>query len=128
MFQRGPEFKIFSGVAHSDEARFDPFSHTNFLEEIVNEHCGRNLDCDWFSADRANEHLELGIFVNDEMDRRFLLNAVVLKRAAVFKLGAAVDEALLIRRNVAFLLVDHGLDVVDRFVGFDIEKKNFARD
>ena len=47
------------------------------------------------------------------MERGLLLDVVVGEGAAVFKLLAGEDEALLVRRD-ALLVLDLGLHVVDR--------------
>jgi hypothetical protein len=56
-----------------------------------------------------------------------LLNVIVGKGAAVLKLFACEDQALLVRRN-AFLVLDLGFDVVDGIGGLDLERDGLAGD
>ena len=52
------------------------------------------------------------------MESRLLLDVIVGESASILKLLSSKDEALLIRGN-AFLVLDLGLDVVNRVRGFD---------
>ncbi|PWO01124.1 hypothetical protein FA09DRAFT_327083 [Tilletiopsis washingtonensis] len=61
-----------------------------------------------------------------QVERGLLLDVVVAERAAVLELLAGEDEALLVRRN-ALLVLDLGLDVVDRVRGLDLERDRLAR-
>ena len=61
------------------------------------------------------------------MKGRFLLDVVVGQRTAVLELLASENEALLIGRN-AFLVLDLGLDVVDRVGGLNLEGDGLAGD
>ena len=61
------------------------------------------------------------------MERRLLLNIVVSERAAVLKLLAREDEALLIRRN-ALLVLDLLLHILDRVAGLHVERDGLARE
>ena len=59
------------------------------------------------------------------MERRLLLDVVVRKGAAVLKLLAGEDEALLIRGD-ALLVLDLGLDVVDGVRRLDLKGDGLA--
>ena len=59
------------------------------------------------------------------MEGRLLLDVVVRESAAVLKLLASEDEALLIGRD-AFLVLDLGLDVVDGVRRLDLEGDRLA--
>ena len=54
------------------------------------------------------------------MEGGLLLDVVVLEGAAFLELLASEDEALLIRRD-AFLVLDLGLDVIDRVIWLHFE-------
>jgi hypothetical protein len=54
-----------------------------------------------------------------------LLNVVVRKGAAVFELLASEDQALLIRGNT-LLVLNLGLDIVDRIGGLDFKGDGLA--
>ena len=59
------------------------------------------------------------------MERRLLLDVVVRERAALLELLTREDQSLLIRGD-ALLVLDLGLNVVDRVRGLDIEGDGFA--
>ena len=59
------------------------------------------------------------------MERRLLLDVVVGQGAAVLELLAGKDEPLLVRRD-ALLVLDLGLDVVDRVRRLDLERDRLA--
>jgi hypothetical protein len=60
------------------------------------------------------------------MQSRFLLNVVVRESAPIFQLLSSKDETLLIRGN-AFLVLNLGLDVVDRIRRLHVERNGLAR-
>jgi len=62
----------------------------------------------------------------DEMQGRLLLDIVVTESASVFELLSGKDETLLIRGN-AFLILDLGLDVVDRIRRFNVKCDGLSR-
>jgi hypothetical protein len=62
-----------------------------------------------------------------EVERRLLLDVVVAQRAAVLELLAREDKALLIRRD-PLLVLDLGLDILDRIRRLDLERDGFARE
>jgi len=61
------------------------------------------------------------------MQRRFLLNVVVREGAAVLELFAGKNQTLLIGWD-ALLVLNLGLDVVDRVAGFDVQRDGFTRE
>ena len=61
------------------------------------------------------------------MERALLLDVVVGEHAAVLELLARKDEPLLVRGD-ALLVLDLGLDVVDRVAGLDLERDGLARE
>ena len=63
----------------------------------------------------------------DEVEGRLLLNVVVREGAAILELLARKDKTLLIRGD-ALLVLDLGLDVLDRVAGFDVEGNCFTRE
>ena len=54
------------------------------------------------------------------MQGRFLLNVVVAQRAAILELLSGENQALLIRRD-ALLVLNLGLDIVNRVAGLNVE-------
>ena len=61
------------------------------------------------------------------MESGFFLDVVIGESAAVFKLLASEDQALLVRRN-ALLVLDLRLDVVDSIRGLNLKSNGFTRD
>jgi hypothetical protein len=57
----------------------------------------------------------------------YLLDVVVAEGAAVFELLAGENQALLVGRD-AFLVLDLGLDIVDRVGGLDLKGDGLARE
>jgi hypothetical protein len=55
-----------------------------------------------------------------QVEGRLLLDVVVRERAAILQLLAGEDQALLVRRD-ALLVLDLGLDVLDRVRRLDLE-------
>ena len=63
----------------------------------------------------------------DQVQGRFFLNVVIGQSAAIFELLAGKNESLLIGRD-ALLVLNFGLDVVDRVAGFHIQRDGFTRE
>ena len=61
----------------------------------------------------------------DEVKGRLLLDVVVRERTTVLELLSSKDQALLVRRN-ALLVLDLGLDIVDRVRALDLEGDGLA--
>ncbi len=61
------------------------------------------------------------------MQRALLLDVVVRERPAVLELLAGEDQALLVRWDT-LLVLDFGLDIVDRVARFDLERDGLARE
>ena len=59
------------------------------------------------------------------MQRRFLLDVVVAQGTTILQLLTSKDQALLVRRN-ALLVLDLGLDVVNRVRRLDFKGDGFA--
>jgi len=59
------------------------------------------------------------------MERRFLLDVVIGQGTTVLELLTGEDEALLVGRDT-FLILDFGLDVLDRVGRFDFERDRLA--
>jgi len=73
----------------------------------------------------GSEGLERGLDdataqTEDQVERRLLLDVVVGEGAAVLELLAGEDQALLVRGN-ALLVLDLGLDIVDRVGTLNLE-------
>jgi len=62
-----------------------------------------------------------------KVQRRLLLDVVVGESAAILELLAGEDQALLVGRD-ALLVLDLGLDVVDRVRGLDLQGDGLTRE
>lgn len=60
------------------------------------------------------------------MERRFFLDIVIGKSAAVFELLSSEDQTLLIWWD-SLLVLDLGFDIFDRVGGLDLEGDGLAR-
>ena len=63
----------------------------------------------------------------DKVEGGLLLDVVIGKSAAILKLLASKDEALLVGRD-ALLVLDLRLDIVDGIRGLDLEGNGLASD
>ena len=61
----------------------------------------------------------------DQVEGGFLLDVVIAQSASIFQLLSGKNKTLLIRRN-SFLVLDLGLDVVNRIRWLDIECDSLA--
>jgi hypothetical protein len=77
------------------------------------------------TTDGLHEDLHSPAQTQYEMQRALLMDVVVRKRAATFQLLAGEDESLMVGRDV-FLVLDLGLDVVDRVGGLDLKGDRLA--
>jgi len=62
----------------------------------------------------------------NKMESRFLLDVIVRKGAPVLELLSGEDQTLLVRGN-SLLVLDLGLDIVDRIGGLDLKGDGLAR-
>ena len=78
--------------------------------DIFNSISRLNLKSDGFTSEGLDEDLHTTSKSEDQVEGRFLLNVIVRKSSAIFKLLSSEDETLLIWRNTFFVL-DLSLDV-----------------
>ncbi|KAF7077747.1 hypothetical protein CFC21_082267 [Triticum aestivum] len=71
-------------------------------------------------------HLLATTQAENQVEGRLLLDVVVCQSAAILKLLAGKDEALLVRGD-ALLVLDLGLDVVDGVRGLHLQRDGLAR-
>ena len=77
------------------------------------------------AGQRLDEHLHATAQAQHQVERRLLLDVVVGQGAAVLKLLAGKDEALLVGGD-ALLVLDLGLDVLDGVGRLDLERDRLA--
>jgi hypothetical protein len=63
--------------------------------------------------------------MEDKVKSRLLLDFIIREATAVFELLSGKDETLLVRRDV-LLVLDFGLDIVDRVGGLDLKGDGLA--
>jgi hypothetical protein len=62
-----------------------------------------------------------------QMQSRFFLDIVIRESATIFQLFAGKDESLLVRWD-ALLVLDFGLDVVDRVARLNVQRNSLTRE
>merc|ERR1711967_802 len=93
--------------------------------DVLDRVRGLDIEGDGLAGQRLDEDLHTPTEAKDEVEGALLLDVVVGKRAPVLELLARKDEALLVRGD-ALLVLDLGLDVLDRVRGLDIEGDGLA--
>ena len=86
---------------------------------------GLNIKSDGLASQRLDENLHTTAEAEDQVQGRFLLDVVVAESPAVLKLLTSEDEALLVGRD-ALLVLNFGLDVLDRVGSLDVEGDRLA--
>jgi len=110
-------------LACEDEAllvRGDAFLVLDLRLDVVDGVGCFNIKSDGLPRKGLHEDLHAAPEAQDEVQSGLLLDVVVRKGAAVLKLLACEDEALLVRGD-AFLVLDLRLDVVDGVGGLDVQ-------
>ena len=119
----------------------------NLRLDIVDGIGRLDLERDRLAREGLNEDLHTATETEHEVEGGLLLNVVVRKSAAVFKLLAREDQALLVGRDAAasrstrssplrfeisrylpLLVLDLGLDIVDGVRGLNLESDGFTRE
>jgi hypothetical protein len=99
--------------------RRNPLLILNLALDIVDGIRRLNLQGNRLASQRLDENLHATTETEDKVEGRLLLDIVVREGAAVFKLFAGKDEALL---RDALLVLDLRLDVVDGVGGLDLKR------
>jgi hypothetical protein len=86
---------------------------------------GLDIKSDSLAGESLHKDLHATTETEHEMEGRLLLDVVVAEGAAVLKLLAGEDEALLVWGD-ALLVLDLGLDVLDGVGGLDVEGDSFT--
>ena len=92
---------------------------------LVVDNLGNGLVYRYMHVIGLLDHSEATTETEHQVEGRLLLDVVVRKSAAVLKLLAGEDEALLIGMD-AFLVLDLGLDVIDGIGGLDLKGNGLA--
>ena len=124
----GQSATVFQLLTSKDKTllvRRDTFLILDLGLDIVDGIRGLNLEGDGLSGESLDEDLHTTTKAEDEMKGRFLLDVVVGQGAAILKLLAGENQALLVRRN-ALLILNLGLDIVDGVRGLNLEGDGLA--
>jgi hypothetical protein len=88
----------------------------------------------WWSLDKITTDVVLLLPLlgttpepQDEVEGRLLLDVVIREGPAVLELLSSEDQSLLVWGD-ALLVLDLGLDIVDRVRGLDLEGDSFTRE
>uniref|UniRef100_A0A453N4S3 Uncharacterized protein n=1 Tax=Aegilops tauschii subsp. strangulata TaxID=200361 RepID=A0A453N4S3_AEGTS len=80
---------------------------------------------DGLAGERLDKNLHASTKPEHQVEGGLLLNVVVSQGAAILQLLAGKDEALLVRRD-SLLVLDLGLDIIDRVRRLDLEGDGLA--
>ena len=118
-------FELFAGEDQSLLVWRDAFLVLNFGLDILNRVAGFNFEGDGFTGQGFHKDLHTATKSKHKMKGGFFLNVVIRKGSAIFELFAGEDQSLLVWRD-AFLVLDFGLDILDRVAGFNFEGDGFT--
>merc|ERR1711990_131782 len=93
--------------------------------DVLNRVRGLNLEGDGLPGEGLDEDLHASPQSEHEMEGALLLDVVVGESSSVLELLASEDQSLLIWGN-SFLVLDLGLDVLNRVGWFDLEGDGLA--
>merc|ERR1719487_1978958 len=124
----GERAAVLELLAREDEAllvRRDALLVLDLRLHVLDAVARLHLEGHRLARQRLDEDLHPAAEAENEVERRLLLDVVVGERAAVLELLAGKDEALLVGRD-ALLVLDLGLDVVNRVGRLDLERDGLA--
>ena len=84
-----------------------------------------DLQRDRLAGESLDEDLHAATKTKDQMESGLLLDVVIRESTTVFELLSGENQALLIRGN-SLLVLNFGLDIVDRIRGLDLESDGLA--
>merc|ERR1719335_335487 len=105
--------------------RGNAFLVLNFGFDIIDRVRGLHVKGDGLASQSFHENLHATTKTQHQVQSRLLLDVVVRESAAVLKLLASKNQALLIRRN-AFLILNFGFDIIDRVRGLHVKGDGLA--
>ena len=118
--QSTPVLELLSGENETLLIGRDTFLVLDLGLDVVDRVRRLNIERDSLTSQRLDEDLHSSAKTEDQVQSRLLLDVVIRERTPVLELLSGKNETLLIRRDT-FLVLDLGLDVVDRVRGLDIE-------
>ena len=103
----------------------DTFLVLNLSLDVLNSVGGFDVQSDGLASESLDEDLHTSTKSEDQVKSGLLLDVVVRKSTAVFKLLSSEDEALLIWGD-AFLVLDFSLDILNGVGWFDVQSDCLA--
>jgi len=93
--------------------------------DVLDGVAGLDLEGDGLTSQRLDEDLHTSAKAKHQVKSALLLDVVVGEGSSIFELLSSEDETLLIWRN-SLLVLDLGLDVLDRVTGLNLEGDGLA--
>jgi len=118
--QRAAVLELLSGEDQALLVRRDAFLVLDLRFDIVDRVRRLDLQGDGLSGKGFDEDLHATTETENQVESALLLDVVVGQRAAVLELLSSEDETLLVRRDT-LLILDLGLDIVDRIGRLNLE-------
>jgi len=118
-------FELLSGENQALLIRGNTLLVLNLRLDVVNGIRGLDLKSDSLAGQGLDEDLHTTTQTEDKVEGRLLLDIIVGEGAAILKLLAGEDQALLVGRD-ALLVLNLGLHVVDGVGGLDLEGDGLA--
>ena len=113
-------FKLLSGEDESLLIWGNSFLILDLGFDVLNGVCWLDIKGDGLTGESLDKDLHTTSKSEDEMESGLLLDVVIRKSSAIFKLLSGEDESLLIWRDTFFVL-DLSLDILDSVCWLDIE-------
>ena len=118
-------FQLLSGKDKTLLVRWDSFFVLDLSLDVLNGIGRLNFKSDGLSGEGFNKDLHTTPQAENKMEGRLLLDVVVRQSAAIFQLLAGKDKTLLVGRD-SFLVLDLGLDVLDRVGRLDFKSDGLS--
>jgi hypothetical protein len=118
--KRASIFQLLSGENQTLLIRRDAFLVLDLGLDVVDSVRRLYIEGDGLSRQSLDKDLHATAETEHQVEGGFLLNVVVRQSAAVLQLLSGKDQTLLVRRN-ALLVLDLGLDIVNRVRRFHVE-------
>ena len=123
--ERTPVLELLSGENETLLIGRDTFLVLDLGLDVVDRVRGLNIERDSLTGQRLDEDLHSSAKTKDQVQSRLLLDVVIRESTPVLELLSGKNETLLIRRDT-FLVLDLGLDVVDRVRRLNIERDSLT--
>ena len=118
-------FELLSGEDESLLVWGDALLVLDFSLNVLNGVAGLDIESDGLAGEGLDEDLHTSTKSEDQVKSGLLLDVVVRKSTAVFKLLSSEDEALLIWGD-AFLVLNLSLDILNGVGWFDVQSDCLA--